>query len=1150
VPKSPGVMTHQGSPFPEREEMSISKSGNDTTNTATTTTDAQVTLDLGVDTTENADKCEMRLPTYEQSHDWAKKYVAEKPGYGGSIIEVSFTGHRPKDIAAPGVEGEVKSWMIDQLTRLLNQKGVGRVIVRSGFAAGVDLWAAGAALHLQGKGLDVRLHGYLPCQPERQVATWPKKSQAAYASLLEGADLYYVCTELEGEGRQNWSKVMNHRNRVMVEGSDVLMAVWNGRPGGTKNTVFIARDLEVPVVMYDPVTKETTTERFEGLVMKLRDLSGEEAPVSAGTPNSNTGVEAPDHDSREESHMRDNSNLEVEATAMLETMERIETATDLALAKEERSARIRETHAGAFDLAKKLKKGHDFTATDEEISPVEVEARPDLAELRYWEGVNMRHVAKHLGWGDAMTILPDMTRNGEADHGLAKDHPTELVVGPKLPSNLVERSRYTKAKAGDKTVTLMLVGDRDVDLHMEQTILGQDHAGHREQTRDEATRHRSLVRETMKLKGEVSNVPAPGNSLRERMVARDALAFDMKDFVESLGGSMDMRTGEASLDPRPGTHPGDYRMVGGIDVTPCEAAFGWLKDEDFIQKEGKATDKVLVLQRMEKRITEESSWFVASGDGAADLEDKINREEAYPGENLFENRISRSTADEYLQDDTVWKTLGMGSYSKRIDHVEVDGESSLPKHLRLAGIKAMFDITGEDAALVRQHLLRADMKEELHEAMKDDFRMERLTRDRQGNLIPQADLRKKWLPVYGTLDAREALPASGLKQLRILGERSFVETCRFIVEGWDAPTKNTGRLEGELSQPDWVLEDPSAFDMEDKVEVNDDDAWKEAMDEFGEAEVIESVETDDGEGWEFNPAFESDADLLQGYVSGHRKVDPNVDFKVDYREKKEVEISNPTFTYLGERHTVDSAITTARDLTNASERFSDLWAINKTKGLPWKVRKAVWNMASTRRPDLMGLEFDNSAQREVARTMADCADKFPSHIVQAGSWEKTPTGVAFQMTPGRSNPGLLIGQVAKVLPFVKDGASVSVSKVLAYDPDGHLITKKEGYYVENYLITLTNKKEDDVTESKGDTTPSLGIAVILTKEESAKYAAKLAKAMSEVMPGDSLEGNDRVRSFGNPHANNAGHPYAHLAPSHRMNGRMGADERLVCYLDK
>jgi uncharacterized phage-like protein YoqJ len=49
---------------------------------------------------------------------------------------------------------------------------------------------------------------------------------------------------------------MQARNEWMVDNSNAMIAVWDGSPGGTANTVKYAQAKERPVLVIDPVKRE------------------------------------------------------------------------------------------------------------------------------------------------------------------------------------------------------------------------------------------------------------------------------------------------------------------------------------------------------------------------------------------------------------------------------------------------------------------------------------------------------------------------------------------------------------------------------------------------------------------------------------------------------------------------------------------------------------------------------------------------------------------------------------------------------------------------------------------------------------------------------------------------------------------------------
>ena len=45
---------------------------------------------------------------------------------------------------------------------------------------------------------------------------------------------------------------MQKRNRYMVDNSDIVIAVWDGTPGGTENTVRYAEKLGRKILSFEP----------------------------------------------------------------------------------------------------------------------------------------------------------------------------------------------------------------------------------------------------------------------------------------------------------------------------------------------------------------------------------------------------------------------------------------------------------------------------------------------------------------------------------------------------------------------------------------------------------------------------------------------------------------------------------------------------------------------------------------------------------------------------------------------------------------------------------------------------------------------------------------------------------------------------------
>jgi uncharacterized phage-like protein YoqJ len=49
---------------------------------------------------------------------------------------------------------------------------------------------------------------------------------------------------------------MQKRNEWMIDNSDATIAIWNGQPSGTANTIEYAQKQKKPVIVIDPVKKD------------------------------------------------------------------------------------------------------------------------------------------------------------------------------------------------------------------------------------------------------------------------------------------------------------------------------------------------------------------------------------------------------------------------------------------------------------------------------------------------------------------------------------------------------------------------------------------------------------------------------------------------------------------------------------------------------------------------------------------------------------------------------------------------------------------------------------------------------------------------------------------------------------------------------
>jgi len=147
-----------------------------------------------------------------------------------------FTGHRPERLEIP--ESEIITGLKKEISQAIAD---GFRTFISGMARGVDLWAAEILLALRDEGAAVRLicaspyHGF--------ESRWSREWKRRYCQVMERADLVrFICSGYSQDCFQR-------RNEWMVDHSARVIAVYNGQPSGTRNTVEYAKRQGVHVIV-------------------------------------------------------------------------------------------------------------------------------------------------------------------------------------------------------------------------------------------------------------------------------------------------------------------------------------------------------------------------------------------------------------------------------------------------------------------------------------------------------------------------------------------------------------------------------------------------------------------------------------------------------------------------------------------------------------------------------------------------------------------------------------------------------------------------------------------------------------------------------------------------------------------------------------
>lgn len=135
-----------------------------------------------------------------------------------------FTGHRPEKLTRS--ETEIKK---DLEAAILQAIDNGFVTFITGMACGVDILAGEIVLQLRQHNPNLHLIAAVPHEGFENL--WTAGWQRRYKDILDRADLvHYIC---KGYSRA----CFQIRNEWMVNRSARVIAVYNGEPSGTRNTI-------------------------------------------------------------------------------------------------------------------------------------------------------------------------------------------------------------------------------------------------------------------------------------------------------------------------------------------------------------------------------------------------------------------------------------------------------------------------------------------------------------------------------------------------------------------------------------------------------------------------------------------------------------------------------------------------------------------------------------------------------------------------------------------------------------------------------------------------------------------------------------------------------------------------------------------------
>ena len=154
----------------------------------------------------------------------------------------TFTGHRSEKLPWGCNESDARCQKLKKklydTVEAVYDAGFHRFLC--GMAEGCDLYFCEAVLLLKDAHPDITLEAAVPFAG--QADRWPDTQRQRYASLLARCDVVTVLQEHYTPG------CMMRRNRYMVDHADLILACYDGKTGGTLNTLRYAIERDVQIV--------------------------------------------------------------------------------------------------------------------------------------------------------------------------------------------------------------------------------------------------------------------------------------------------------------------------------------------------------------------------------------------------------------------------------------------------------------------------------------------------------------------------------------------------------------------------------------------------------------------------------------------------------------------------------------------------------------------------------------------------------------------------------------------------------------------------------------------------------------------------------------------------------------------------------------
>ena len=160
-------------------------------------------------------------------------------------LSCSFTGHRPTKLPWGANESDSRciAMKAELAARLEGIYEAGYRHFICGMAIGCDMFFAEAVLRLREEHPEITLEAAIPCgsQPDRWAAPLRKR----YNDILDR------CSQINVLQISYSPDCMQKRNRYMVDKASLLLACFDGRPGGTMSTILYAQRQGLKTIIID-----------------------------------------------------------------------------------------------------------------------------------------------------------------------------------------------------------------------------------------------------------------------------------------------------------------------------------------------------------------------------------------------------------------------------------------------------------------------------------------------------------------------------------------------------------------------------------------------------------------------------------------------------------------------------------------------------------------------------------------------------------------------------------------------------------------------------------------------------------------------------------------------------------------------------------